>query len=201
MNMKWVIIGAILVVLLVAFGRNPVEEKRERAEREMQGKDPLIHAIEEHNKKGGTHSSFGGGGAIRPGMGSPQAIGTPSGLANPTPQNPYFDYRANPATPPTPAAPAARPAMPAQPQGGGYYPPPANQNMAPAAPLGAGQQRGFYLPNGQKLKFHGTNVYALTPDGRRMPLADGEYPVLGGKFRMLVRGGEKIDISAAPPAS
>ncbi len=48
MNLKWVIIGTIFIVLLVAFGRNPVQEAREQRRKEIDEKGMLVYQIEKH---------------------------------------------------------------------------------------------------------------------------------------------------------
>jgi hypothetical protein len=57
MNVKYIIIGAVLVMLLVAFGRNPIEERRQERLESKKGKDPLMEAINEHNAKPGLGAS------------------------------------------------------------------------------------------------------------------------------------------------
>ena len=54
-NIKFILIGAVLVILLVVFGGNkhvdPAQRKRDAAI--AAGKDPLVEAIEEHNNPSG----------------------------------------------------------------------------------------------------------------------------------------------------
>lgn len=49
LNIKWIIIGVIFLILVVAFGRNPVQERREAREEAKKGKDMLVESINEHN--------------------------------------------------------------------------------------------------------------------------------------------------------
>ncbi len=52
MNKNLIIIGVILCILLVVFGRDPGDEMKKAKLKAMEGKDPLIEAIKEHNSKG-----------------------------------------------------------------------------------------------------------------------------------------------------
>jgi hypothetical protein len=112
MNIKWIIIGAVLVLLLVVFGRNPVSEHRKQKAEEMKGKDALVESIKEHNKK----SIFGG--AMGDVPMAPQAVSPPR-LQYPSYMMKQPDVQ--PQTPTSQGA-SAKPAAPQQPES--YYPPP-----------------------------------------------------------------------------
>src|SRR5690348_13189836 len=112
MNMYVILIGALIIILMVAFGRNPVEEARQK--RAQRGGDALVNAIEEYNKK--THAPTGFGFAPpsqggftsvgrSPGPNSypPYMINNPQSFqANPTPQNNSYYPPAPPGTAPSP---------------------------------------------------------------------------------------------------
>jgi len=130
MNMKLILIGAVFIVLLVAFGRNPVEEGRERRAKAMEGKDPLIHAIQEHNSENKTGSR--GGRKFSPrGPRGTGAKNMPSGAVRVGDNKKNNIYRTqNRATmygaPPTPTGTQTAPTPSIQNSQGGYYPPPAS---------------------------------------------------------------------------
>lgn len=122
LNLKWIIIGLVFVTLMVAFGNNPVENRRKERAEAMKDKDPLMESIREYNEKntGGTpmggNSSFSGGGYDSYGGGYDNEFGG-SSASQPAPQMPSYMYPqgsqqtgAAPAKPPTPA--------------NSYYPPP-----------------------------------------------------------------------------
>lgn len=50
-NIKYVLIGLVLVILMVAFGNNPVENKRAEREAEAEGKDPLMESIRQYQEE------------------------------------------------------------------------------------------------------------------------------------------------------
>src|SRR5258708_253214 len=58
-NMKWLVIGGIILVLLIAFGRNPADEAKKRYELSKKGKDPLMQAIEEYHSGDSQKGAFG----------------------------------------------------------------------------------------------------------------------------------------------
>lgn len=187
MNMKWVIIGTIVIVLLVAFGRNPVQEAREQRRKEIQEKGILAYEIEKHLEQ--QKSPFG----AQPGMTGPTRI--PNSALPPASR---FQQDAAPAEP-APSAPIAPP-QPAQPQG--YYPPPPQPDNAvpvfdPSAPRsersGSDIKR---LADGIMVEYFGTKVFAKTLDGKTTRIPDGKYLIDGGRFLMIVEGGERTDIMA-----
>ena len=51
MDIKYLIIGGVLVILLVAFGNNPAENSRKERAEAKKGKDPLMLSIQEYNEK------------------------------------------------------------------------------------------------------------------------------------------------------
>ncbi|MFW0776579.1 MAG: hypothetical protein ACN2B6_02530 [Rickettsiales bacterium] len=128
--MKLVVIVGAVLVLLVAFGRNPVEEGRDRRAKAMEGKNPLVHAIQEHNSdsnkmgfsRNGKNMSYGNNRGTR-GTGAKNlpsgAIKVGSNKRSRRTQNRSTMY----GTPPSVTNPA--PSGSIQQSGGGYYPPPA----------------------------------------------------------------------------
>lgn len=51
LNWKILLIGGAAIVLLVAFGNNPVENARKAKKEAMKGKDPVLESIREHSEK------------------------------------------------------------------------------------------------------------------------------------------------------
>lgn len=174
--------------------------------------DPLVHAIEEHNaKKKSGFSSLGD-------MMNPNRPVAPVNPGNPyptvmAPALPPLDSAINRANPAYPAAPA-NPAAPAQ---NSFYPPPAGNAAAPAVPSlqAPAQGQPYYppaynnqapqpnvvppgafdqpsMPGGPHVEFSGDDVYTYDIRGRRVPLADGNYPIYGGQVIMTVRDGKKV---------
>lgn len=201
-----IVIAILFVILMVAFGRNPVEEAREERAKALVGKDPLINAIEEHNKKAGGITGFGAMGEGAPSM--------------PTYQNPQGSMPTQPYTGQPPNYPGymmkdgqprnyQQPQTPAAPSQDNYYPPaapsqPASPLQQPLAPHSQDGVPGIWLPtfatlrtpvalgSGQRIKFFGTRVYALDANGIPHPLPDGKYPLFGGRVNLVVKDGEKI---------
>jgi len=175
MNMKLVIIGVVLVLLLVAFGRDPTEDKKRYREEKMGGKDPLVYSIEEQQKSRGrsTRTSMPEGA---------EKVGNPPGFGN---------------SPDTFQPPSNPPATMPTPQGGGYYPPPANSTPNNFNPVGPGSENFYKLPDGRRYVFSGTKVYTFDTSGNRIPLEDGVYPVFGGHM-LTVKNGEKISLDTSP---
>jgi len=180
MNPFILLIGVAIVVLMVLFGRNPIEELREQRAKGMTG-DPLVDAIKEHNDQSHTNI-FGGQGGGLP-NGSPGFSTTmPNTALNPMGQQP---------APP-----------PSNPNTGqdNYYPPPplTTQPYGQPNPLGP-QSRlwprsapTFYLGSGQPVRFSSTRVYTLNAQGKVVPMPDGRYPMFGGKIYLVVKGGHKM---------
>lgn len=180
-NLKWVAIGGILVILLIAFGRNPVEEGRQRRAEAMKGKDPLVHAIEEHNKAGGDGLSRGRS------MGRMGRGEVPEGAIDVTPQ--YNKNSQQDFVVPTP---------PAAPQNQGYYPPPAapSDTYVPPGNTGAPRSDNLHrLPDGRLYSSYGTKMYTVDARGDQIPLPDGKYPIAGGKLHIVIENGEKVAIT------
>lgn len=170
-----IILGVVLVVLLVVFGRNPAQEYR--LAKPKRAGDRLMQNIEDYAKK--PHFDLLQGGATNDGLPPPAAFQTPG-------QNPYT--RANPYNQPPPKSNQPPPAN-------DYYPPRETQPQ-PGKPQSGifpfGRPAGFYLKNGQKITFAGADVYTINAQGQKVHLADGVYPMFGGAINMVVRGGKKV---------
>lgn len=136
-DLKYLIIGGILVILLVAFGNNPVENARNAREEEKKGKDPLMESIREYNEKnsGGrastaasTRNNYTSSGGAQS-YGGSGFFGSGNNAAteyNAEPRMPGYMYPGG-QTPPVSANPAA-----AASQASGYYPPPVPPENYPA---------------------------------------------------------------------
>lgn len=191
MNMKLVIILTILVVLLVAFGRNPGQEAREQRRKEIDEKGILAYEIEKHleEKKNQFPGVNTGGGPSRL---PPGAL--PGAGRNAVPPGAIPAEQA-PAAP----DPVMQPA-PTQPQG--YYPPPPVQENTvpvfnPTAPRSERNSNEIKrLASDVALDYMGTQVFVKTKDGQQLPLPDGQYLISNDSFLMTVLGGERVDIAA-----
>ena len=199
MNMKWVIIGTIFIVLLVAFGRNPVQEAREQRRKEIDEKGVLVYEIEKHLEENQSSPRFGSR------MMPPQQQG----------QQPYGSVPGVPPVPPYAPIPAGAPPAQLVPPAGknapqGYYPPPPQPDGGaidapmynPSAPRSQLQrEKGDLrrLPDEVALNYDGAKVFGRTPDGKLHPLPDGRYLVNQGSMVLEVAGGERVAITAYNP--
>jgi hypothetical protein len=118
MNMYVVLIGAMLLILMVAFGRNPVEEARQK--RAQRGGDALVNAIADYNKKTHGPAAFGlpapgGNGFTSVGRSPAPSTYPPYMMTNPQPFQPNPAPQNNSYYPPAPAGTAPSPLQ--QPQG------------------------------------------------------------------------------------
>lgn len=218
MNPIVVIVAIVIAILMVAFGRNPIENAREEKAKMLEGKDPLIHAIEEHNKaKAGFTGGFGSMMGETPNYPTQQ-------------QQPAFQgqpvYQGQPTTAQPPNYPGymmpdgqprnyqqqqiQQPQEPANPNS--YYPPPASTGQpsplqGPLSPRSEEMPAGIWLPSfadirtpahlvsGQPLKFFGSRVYTIDAHGIPRPLPDGRYALFNGRVNLIVQDGEKIIIN------
>ena len=162
-NMKWAVIIGVLAILMIAMGRNPIDEARQERKKTMEGKDPLVSAIEEHNS-GKNSVGF-----------NPMPAG--SALPSPTEDRVY--------SPPAPATPQSAPHD-------DYYPPPPKGGSPSSSLAPKTMDDMFKLPNGKRFAFDDTKVYTFDAQGKRVLLADGIYPVFGGKLKMVVENGERV---------
>ncbi|MDE3015668.1 MAG: hypothetical protein KGI29_01935 [Pseudomonadota bacterium] len=202
MNPVVIIVAVLLIVLMVAFGHNPIEDAREDRAAALAGKDPLIEAIDEHNKlQGGVPAMLNNPGysTVNPYVnqanpGVADHAGLPvylqQGRQNPYARaNPYHSSRPMPASPP-----------PAQ---NGYYPPPplSQSSLPPHSDAGMdavipyldlSAHHGVYLRSGQKVGFVGSSVYAIDARGRPKPLPDGKYAMYDGRVTITIRNGRKV---------
>lgn len=193
-NPKWLIIGGILILLLVAFGRNPVSEAHKRLELSKKGKDPLIEAIQEHNAKNSTGTMS----SLREGSISPPPVPTYSGNSNipsymmRSPQEfTQPGYPANPYQAPNtqqPAAPNADSYYPPAPHSGPVAPP---QN--PFSPQSYDMHK--FLSNGKPILSAGSNIFTRDPSGKIIPMPDGVYSMYNGEMQLIIQGGHHMVIS------
>jgi hypothetical protein len=114
MNIKLIIAGVIFLILIVAFGRNPIEEQRQAREAAKVGKDPLVESIHEYNTKTGEFAPSLLRGAKKGLL--PEATVKPAAPAQSLP------IQTNPYAQPTPKPADKSAATPPQPET--YYPPP-----------------------------------------------------------------------------
>ncbi|MDE3060276.1 MAG: hypothetical protein KGJ06_04635 [Pseudomonadota bacterium] len=180
--------GIIFIILIVMLGPDPSKDMQAAREKALAGRDPLVAAIEEHNKNAQAPGMLGSwtGGSVGGMLGSvaPQVPGSTAPAINPYP---------------VPAQPTTKPNQ------NSYYPPPAMgtrpsnlqqprqpQSYLNLMPPGAAP---LNLKNGQKVAFAGINAYAVDNYGNVEPLADGVYPLFNGSIHMIIRGGRKIIVS------
>ncbi|MDX2112673.1 MAG: hypothetical protein SFW63_02915 [Alphaproteobacteria bacterium] len=184
MNLKWVIIGTIFIVLLVAFGRNPVQEAREQRRKEIDEKGVLVYEIEKHLEDQNT-----GIGGMQPRQPRPMTRTLPPSL-NPQQQDTLPEPEAM--TPPPDGT------QPTQPQG--YYPPPPKpeSNIPIFDPTKTtASLRGdelMWLPSNVQLQYRATRVYTKASDGVVRPVPDGNYVIADGLLVMEVLDGERTRI-------
>jgi hypothetical protein len=223
MNGKLLIIVGALVFLLVIFGRNPVEEAKQRAAARKQGKDALILSIEEHNaKQPSSMKGFGSFGMFQNQGGSNGSTfarpGGGSGNAQPPNYPPYMysshGSRNQPQNAPrttgnrmyAPETVVDQNGQPMYDQNGelldqtkqGYYPPPPLPGTNPQQRYRRLPPRGemhFKLPNGQPLGFRDMDVYTVDASGKTIPMPDGVYPIYDGQTNLIVSGGKSIVIN------
>ena len=117
MNVYLILIGVVMVILMVTFGRNPVEEARQ-AHKAQFNSDPLIGATQQYLSK--QNSAPGGSSASIFGPSGSQLFNQPAGGSAPS-------YMVNHGQPGYPAAnPYPNPYQGQQQQeSNDYYPPPA----------------------------------------------------------------------------
>ncbi len=214
MNPIVVIIAVLFCILMVAFGNNPIEEAKEEYAKKMEGKDPLIHAIEEHNKAT-QFQDFGVGDALNTVPGSQRTYTyspNNTGYQDPTGAPPnYPGYMMRDGQPQNYQQPQLVPSQPAQQPQNNYYPPP--PTSGPASPLQPQQQPrsqfktpDIWLPTfssmrelpvlstGQRLHFVGMNVYTFDRNGIPMVMPNGRYAMYNGAVTLIVKDGKKIII-------
>lgn len=221
MKFYGLIILAIFIILMVAFGNTSIKDSQEAYKARMKKGDPLVNAIMEHNDKKNT----GPGGfkmmqpppppAMNGGIMQQRPPGYQPGYMVPTSPNP-LGVPLNPNLPQQmPQQPAAQPA-PAQP-GNNYYPPPGDSSklQAPAdgkkrelsskerealeafsdIPREYYKKHPIYLSTGQPIGFWGARVFTFNQDGQPIPLPDGKYLLYEGKLQIFVVAGQKLAIS------
>ncbi|MGE0754301.1 MAG: hypothetical protein AB7L92_03980 [Alphaproteobacteria bacterium] len=203
--MKLVIFGSILVIGMVMFGNNPVEEARKKEEEKYKGiDDPLIRAITEHHEESPFSAGSGNG---MDEYGRPERV-MPSYMYAPNSNTGNSVYNGNiiskEQAAPVQEQPKTRP---------GFYPPPPLQKnrtqqrnttqqpyYKPAAPATDNYMQQpepprsdghMYLRSGQRLAYSGHYVYSVDENGQRRSLPDGNYTTKNG-VEIMVRGGRKI---------
>ena len=211
-----ILMGVLLVVLMVAFGhhRSAKNALNQTVDADItDSSDPLVQAIEEHNKLQQQNYFSMPNAASNPGAYGNGNTGFPSYLLN----NPYLRRNApkhtvlpgmnpyeaaNPYHSPMMQAPAPA-SQPAPPQDN-YYPPPAGTALPPHSDteldrkmekvlpfLNLPGQTPLRLATGQKIAFVGTAAYAVDAKGWPTPLPDGRYPIYNGQVTIIIRGGHK----------
>jgi len=197
MNTKLVIVGSVLIILMVLFGNNPVEEARKERELKYKGlDDPLMRAIQDYHEQNVFGGGVAGNGKLENGASSRSGS-----VVYPDYMMPSRNSRqaVNPYNPKNRAA--ARPnvrdmRMPTQDNSinnNNYYPPPrtgstgGSQMQAPMGPRSDGHKM---LSGGQRIAYNGTKVFFYNKAGRLKPLPDGRYTTVDGQELFIV-GGEK----------
>lgn len=205
LNLKWIIIGAIFLILMVVMGGNSGDEAQRAREEAAKRPDALIRAIEEHNnpQKSGLGRFTGGGSDGESPLplptGNDNSRHYPSYLTNDT--NPFAKglEQPPPVSPsvqqqPSAAPPTSRgyqdPAV-SRPPSNDYYPPPPKPPSNPFKPHSGLEKR---LNTGQPLEIVGTSVYTLNAKGKRVPMPDGVYKMQDSQLTLVVRDGHKLAI-------
>jgi hypothetical protein len=186
-DMKWLIIGAVVFIIVIALGRNPIKEAREAREEAKKGGDPLIQAIEEHNANSGMRSTFSP--QMQEGPGA--SIASPSGSSN------FGNTRSAP--PDYMIRPEGRGNYEYQPpvvrstppDSNSYYPPPPLNQAAPNQ-LGPRSYNGPRLSDGRPVAFAGTDVYTYDSEGNKISMPDGTYYMYDGAIKVVVQDGRQI---------
>lgn len=193
-NLKWIVIGAIILVLFVVFGRSPTQERYKAYEAARAGKDPLMLAIQEHNSK--KTQLFGGEKKAAP-TNVQGALGTPYPVDAKPPQQELPHYLMKPPVNPFQDNYGTKSA-PKPPAQNGYYPPPplppGGNKPSPSSQLGPHSGVPQYLANGKPVYFMGINVYTVDADGDIIPMPDGVYKIGSWRRSIMVRDGHKLAI-------
>lgn len=202
MNPFVVLIAAVLLVLMVMFGRNPVQEMQDRKAKGFTG-DPLVDKIKAYNDEkshglGGTGPAgslfTGNANGIRTGMPNqnPTTMNNPNGYGNPgAPDGRTNPNYGNQDSYYPPSSDATSPQQQQQQQQQWRQPSRPGQ-IAPQSMLFPPNAPMFYLGSGQPIRIAGTSVYTVNAQGYAIPMPDGRYPMFNGKLDMVVRGGKKI---------
>ncbi len=174
----------IISVLLIAFGKDPMEEARIKNEQKYKGeKDPLMRAIIDYNEENNSvFTKSRGNGRVESGVSKREVIEYPDHMIphqnragrnrTSTQRKQETDNNLN---------------------NNSYYPPPpvgqspSRTLGAPTAPRSDGH---MYLRGGQRLAYSGTKVFMVDSTGNRKPLPDGKYITASGQVLHVV-GGEK----------
>lgn len=211
MNMKLMILGGILVIAMVMFGNNPVEEARKKEQEKYKGiDDPLIKAITEYNEENPMKAARGNGldENGRPTRYMPNYMYPPEHYnANTT--NQYYNGNAMTNSMPPAQNNTANQNTQTQQRSGYYPPPPLPKNSLPqnsrfkpynqqapapnqgALPPESRNDGHMYLRSGERLSYSGQYVYTVDENGYRKPLPDGTYYTESG-LELNIQGGRKI---------
>lgn len=170
-NMKWIILGVVFVILVMALGRHSGRESREERAA-VKANQSLVEQIEEHTAKD-RHLRRTGKNNVAPsrsGRTSPSYMG---GRQSPAGRTPYRDA-------PAPTSP---------PPGQGYYPPPAG---SPQGKNDIFPDKTPRLASGQPVWFRGISAFTINAKGEKVPLPNGVYTFANGKSQVVIRDGRKI---------
>lgn len=203
----------MLVVLLIAFGKNPtLHKKQEVFEQSLEEKLNKKNGLDSSDlfdnsgttmrQTGGGQNPFAvGGGNNRPG-GSPSnpAMQMPGGnqaggmpgvtLRLPTPASPANNGIPN-TQPGLANAPPGTPPPPGTQPGNLLVQPNADlQRQVSAQAAGEPQAPAFYLKDGRRIFFSGFTVFIMGNDGSILPLPDGRYTMQSGDT-ILIKDGKR----------
>jgi len=192
----------VLTILYFVFSGDSMDDIRKKKSEKAGLK--LVHKIEEANKKskGGFTAYSGEGG--RGGINNPRATTNPVQQSAPATNfsngpNPFMN--ANPyVKSPNVQSGSGQPQNYQNAPRDNYYPPPPKgtpmgaQRLGPQSSMKDILRRNdpnFTTDDGHSVAYWGTKVYTLDEQGEPKPMPDGKYPMYGGKYTMVIRGGEQ----------
>ncbi len=180
MNIKWIIIGAIGLLIFIMMGTNPFDPPKGYVY-----EDPVKKSLKDRSqgKTGGFGGGLMGGGMV----GAPPSIGGDSGIKFPGTANPNAAPMVMPPVAPNAPDTSANPTQPAPFRN--LPTAPSNEPLPPGATLTVPKYVPlFTLAGGQPIRFVG--IYAFTQDeqGHIVRMEDGEYTMVGG-LKITIKDG------------
>ena len=193
-NLKYILIGAVILMVVVGLGRNPITSMRESKNAWKEGMDPLDVAFEEKKKDSKTA------------LGRITGGGFSNRYNNPVPYDNGMVRQRNtpPATPYKPTIPGGgamgtpQQAPQNQTPSNSYYPPPpentggsrSNTIVPPRSEIK--RPTSPELADGTKLSLDGSEAFTIDDEGKKKPLDDGNYKLYGGLYTLYVRNGRVV---------
>lgn len=196
MDPKILLMAGLLVVLLVAFGNNPLEDGRpvvkDRFRQSLEDTLAKQNTAIDPNQQGILSSIIGDSAPSQPMPGG--TIGTAPAMGLPgasIPQGPLPAQSGNPNN-----LPGSYPVQALPPNPFGAAADASTQQLATAvgnsaAGLAADQSPSFFLQDGRRIFFSGMRVFVLAKDGTLRPLRDGRYVMQSGD-EIRIRNGKRV---------